>query len=156
VSAFFNPWVLLALLLAIGGAGVVGYVKGYHDADRSAEIETLRATITKQREAAEASARISRKVDEAMARAVERNQELEKRALDLDATITTLEKEDALPPPEPVVEIREVPIPSDCPAPPAAPRCRPAGGIDSRLLDQLRRTYPPGPIRTTPATGRAR
>jgi hypothetical protein len=143
-----NPWLILAVILAIAGAGTGGYIKGRVDADRSAQIETLEATIKKQREAAEASARISRKVDEAMARAVERAQELEKRASSLDATITELEKEDALPPPAPVIEIREVPIPSDCP-PVVAPRCPAADVLDRRFLDQLRRSFPPGPVRST-------
>ncbi len=36
-----NPWVILGVILTVLAAGGGGYVKGYLDADRSAEIETL-------------------------------------------------------------------------------------------------------------------
>jgi hypothetical protein len=40
-----NPYVILAVLLALLGAGVAGYAKGRTDADRSAEVRALTATV---------------------------------------------------------------------------------------------------------------
>ncbi len=40
-----NPYVILGVLLALLGAGVAGYAKGRTDADRSAEVRALTASV---------------------------------------------------------------------------------------------------------------
>jgi len=40
-----NPYIILVVLLALLGAGVAGYAKGRTDADRSAEVRALTASV---------------------------------------------------------------------------------------------------------------
>ena len=38
-----NPWIILAIVIAIGGAGVSGYAKGRHDANADAIVAQQKA-----------------------------------------------------------------------------------------------------------------
>lgn len=82
-----NPYVIIGMILALLGAGAGGYVKGYMDADRSAEIETLE----RDKNALEAQAleirRQAQAAQDIADRANERQRALEQVAADKDAEI---------------------------------------------------------------------
>lgn len=124
-----NPWLILAVLLAILGAGGAGYVKGRADADRSAEIATLQGQVAAEKAVAaslQQDAAAARQIAQAhQARADQEaslRQSFEEQA---NAYANELAARDAAPP---------------APGAPPAPRCSCA--FDERDVERLRDAGP--------------
>ena len=124
-----NPWIILGVVLTILGAAAGGYLKGHRDADRSAEIETLRTDLAAAQAVAETlkkDAQAARQVaDEHKARADQEaalRQSFEEQA---NAYAQELAAQDATPVPAPVPG-----------SPPVSSRCTCV--FDQRDVDRLR------------------
>lgn len=84
---WLNPWLILGVVLAVLGAAAGGYWKGYGDADRSAEVTSLKAT---QKRLETEAAELRRQADAAqdIARsAAERQRAAEAQQADMQAEI---------------------------------------------------------------------
>ena len=99
---WFNPWLIVGILVALLGTGAGGYWKGYRDADRSAAIAMLTDEIKVQlaqkeelRRQAEAAQEIGRKAAE---RELALRAELESAKSDIDTYLELLASEPTPPP----------------------------------------------------------
>lgn len=99
---WFNPWLIIGILVALLGAAGGGYWKGHRDADRSAAIAMLTDEIKVQlaqkeelRRQAEAAQEIGRKATE---RELALRAELQSAKNDIDTYLELLASEPAPPP----------------------------------------------------------